>query len=71
VEDTVLLTRAERRPGHEHPGQANAGHEHPGQEHPGHEHPGQEHPVVEPLTVDPRWPTVEVAGRARPDTLQR
>jgi hypothetical protein len=61
VEDTVLLTRAERRPGHEHPGQANAG----------QEHPSQEHPVVEPLTVDPRWPTVEVAGRARPDTLQR
>jgi hypothetical protein len=76
VEDTVLLTSAERRPGREHPGQAHAGHEHPGQEHPGQEHPGQEHPgqehpVVEPLTFDPRWPTVAVAGRARPDTLQR
>lgn len=38
---------------------------------PSQEHPSQEHPVVEPLTLDPRWPTIEIAGRARPDTMQR
>jgi Xaa-Pro aminopeptidase len=33
--------------------------------------PGGEHPVLEPLTFDPRWPTIEIAGRARPDVMQR
>lgn len=28
-------------------------------------------PRIETLTLDPRWPTVEVAGRARPATLER
>jgi hypothetical protein len=26
---------------------------------------------VENLTIDPRWPTVTVGGRARPDVLVR
>ena len=30
-----------------------------------------ESPFIEPITVDARWPTTEVAGRARPATLQR
>ncbi|HWU47640.1 MAG TPA: M24 family metallopeptidase [Humibacter sp.] len=28
-------------------------------------------PRIETLTIDPRWPTVEVAGRSRPATLER
>ncbi|WP_235940901.1 M24 family metallopeptidase [Paramicrobacterium fandaimingii] len=28
-------------------------------------------PVIEPLTLDPAWPTTEVAGRLRPITLER
>ena len=30
-----------------------------------------EAPVIEPITVDERWPTTEVAGRPRPVTLER
>lgn len=28
-------------------------------------------PLIETLTADPRWPTVDVSGRARPITLER
>ncbi|GAB3794286.1 M24 family metallopeptidase [Humibacter antri] len=32
---------------------------------------GPEAPVIEPITIDERWPTTDVAGRVRPVTLER